>query len=99
MKAENGGMKKKSINRVARTQRSEKKTRLNAQHKLGGWSGENQTSRAHLLAKTCTSLKEIPVVRTELIYGLKKEINAGTYKVPVEALAKILIPKFKIYSR
>lgn len=99
MKAENGGMKKKSINRVARTQRSEKKPRLNAQNKLRGLSGEKETLRAHLLAKTCTSLKEIPGVRSELIYGLKKEINAGTYKVPVEALAKILIPKFQIYSR
>lgn len=99
MKAENGGMKKKSINRVARTQSSEKKPGLNAQQKINGWSGENETPREHLLAKTYISLKEIPGVRSDLIYGLEKEINAGTYEVPVEALAKILIPKFQIYPR
>ena len=43
--------------------------------------------------ETFTSLKKIPDIRTELVDGFKKEINGGTYMVPVEALANILITK------
>ena len=99
MKVDNGGMNRISKKRVARTQRSEKELRLSDRRKLGGWSGRDEATLSEMtriLAKTCTSLKDVPDVRTELVDGLKKEINAGTYKVPVEALAKKLLPQFQI---
>ncbi len=94
MKVDKGGMNRISKKRVAGIRRSEKEPRLDDRRKFGGWSGRDETmlsEKAHLLAISFTSLNEIPDVRTELVDGLKKEINAGTYTVPVEALAKKLI--------
>lgn len=99
MKVDKGGMNRISKKRVARTQRSEKELRLSDQRKLGGWSGRDEATlseMARILAKTCTSLKEVPNVRIDLVDGLKKEINTGTYVVPIEALAKKLLPQFQI---
>lgn len=97
MKVDKGGMKRITKKRVVGSQRSEKEPRLSDQRKFGGWSGRGEalvSEKEQLLAKTFTSLKEVPDVRTELVDGFKKEINAGTYMVPVEALAKKLISKF-----
>ncbi|MCK4822751.1 flagellar biosynthesis anti-sigma factor FlgM [bacterium] len=99
MKVDKGGLNRISKKRVAGTQRSEKELRFSDRRKLGGWSGRDGATlseMARILAKTCSSLKEVPDVRIELVDGLKKEINAGTYKVPVEALAKKLLPLFQI---
>ena len=47
--------------------------------------------RAHLLAKAHSTLNCIPAVRKELVNGLREEIDAGTYQVPIEVLADKLI--------
>jgi len=96
MKIDKGGMKRISKKRGVGNRRSEKEPRHSYRCKFGGWSGRDKaqfSGREHLLAKTFTSLKKIPAIRTELVDGFKKEINGGTYMVPVEALANILITK------
>jgi len=97
MKVDNGGMNRISKKRVARTQRSEKELRLSDRRKLGGWSGRDEATLSEMtriLAKTCTSLKDVPDVRTELVDGLKKEINArldkelGGYHIETDKAVK-----------
>ena len=98
MKVDKGGMNQKPKKILTGIQRSEKEPELRAPRKFVR-SGEYKNGpRALLLRKTYTYLIEIPDVRSELIDGLAKEINAGTYKVPIEALADILISQFQVYS-
>ena len=80
--------------RVDGTHPSEREQRLGDRGKLDGLSGKDEamlSDRARLLAKSRAFLNEVPEVRTDLVDGLRKEVEAGTYKVPIEALAKKLV--------
>jgi anti-sigma28 factor (negative regulator of flagellin synthesis) len=98
MKVDKGGMNHKSNNRLTGTKRSENEHKFRATSKNVGLGGNYDEPGVLLLRKMYTCLIEIPEVRSVHIEGLRKEINAGTYKVPVEALAGRLISHFQMYS-
>ncbi len=49
------------------------------------------SERARLLSKARLSLQETPDVRTERVFALREQIQAGTYQVPVEQLASLFL--------
>jgi anti-sigma28 factor (negative regulator of flagellin synthesis) len=51
------------------------------------------SERAYQVAKLYIRLVEIPDVRTDIVDRMKKEVRSGTYEVPLEALANILVSK------
>jgi anti-sigma28 factor (negative regulator of flagellin synthesis) len=48
---------------------------------------------SYQVVKLFTRLVELPDVRTDIVDRIKKDIQAGTYEVPVETLANILVSK------
>jgi negative regulator of flagellin synthesis FlgM len=99
MKVENGGMNRVTQKRVDGTHPSGREQQLGDQGKLDGLSGKDEallSDRARLLATSRASLNEVPDVRTDLVDGLRKEVEAGTYKVPIEALAKKLVSQLQL---
>ena len=63
---------------------------------LGGKDQASFSERARLLAKVKTSFDETPDVRTERVNSLKEQITTGSYKIPMDELAKRLASRFKI---
>lgn len=51
---------------------------------------------AYQVAKFYTILIELPDIRTEIVDRFKKDIQAGTYEVPLEALVNIMVSKLTI---
>jgi len=66
---------------------------LNERHQNAGPSAEVNLSQSALaLQKTVQAVKDTPVVRADIVQEIKGRIEAGTYKIDVEALAERLLP-------
>ena len=72
---------------------SSKKSRRNFSYG-SGVSSESDDARfstfGSLLAKASAEMKNIPDVREDLVAKFKSEIDAGTYKPPLDKLANVL---------
>ncbi|KPL84127.1 hypothetical protein SE15_02830 [Thermanaerothrix daxensis] len=53
------------------------------------------SEQARMLAKARNALNEAPAVRNERIEQLRQQIEDGTYKIPLEALANQLLKRLK----
>ena len=51
------------------------------------------SERAYQVEKLYIRLVDITDVRTDIVDRIKKDVRSGTYEVPVEALANILVSK------
>jgi anti-sigma28 factor (negative regulator of flagellin synthesis) len=62
---------------------------------LNGRDKSKVSKNAIELAKSLSLLKEVPDIRAEIVEKLKNDIAAGTYDVPIETIANILISKIQ----
>lgn len=49
------------------------------------------SEQARLLNKAHGAIAELPEVRTERVEGLREQVNSGSYKINLEALARKLL--------
>jgi len=91
MKIEPNGNDIQRIEQVRAVRAAQANAPAQASGSVGGTDQAQFSNRGIELAKARTALSGVPDVREDLVAELRGQIQAGTYQVPVEALAGKLL--------
>jgi flagellar biosynthesis anti-sigma factor FlgM len=58
---------------------------------LNGKDKATLSERARILSKARVALDEVPEVRSDKVDALRKDVQTGNYKIPVEQIVKQLV--------
>lgn len=97
MKVENNPINPLGTRKTDNAHPVEKSTSKSTEATTGASSKDKAelSSRARLLARAQQAMEEVPEVRSERVSELRTQVEDGTYQVPTEKLAQVLLPKLR----